>query len=494
MTHQESNPKTIVDVLFDEMRLLYKECSELRDYMKSLTVPTNEVNSLEKKRSELEDCMNLIRIHQELRNTTLQEVDFYSKFKQHFYKDKANKEARFVVANDFKDEEVLEGTELLNQYLIEENKDVIKKTDKDIENDLKKQFTIKNCLPVMELVPIQFASNARKYMPPGTIVTVTLTQKGERNFITVSNLGPRMELDEKSRLIDEGGRGKNTSMVRGMGLGFKQVKEILKMHKAWLDTAFEVEQSESDFLYEKSPYSMFNVKFTYLNGENEQSINTDYLQWNEEFWSDDMPIVIVHNMFTITYDLRKLCEDKLKSLRPADANDKDEWKLQIDELLMVIRRFDDTLRQCLYYLDRDKDELGDAIMGNPCQVNLYKVVDRSFKTLVETFYSHKNFQYDVQAHDFLKVVDAHSSFYSFVCGVFSLIFDRAPKNSFFELTYEGGRKNNQIIISCEQCDFKEIFNENKTEIIENRVSMYQDMIGEWDGCFIVQDHTLKMLF
>ncbi len=487
--------KTIVDVLFDEMHFLYKKCSDLREYMKSLSVPSKELNSLYKKIGELDDCMSLIRVHQELKNTSLQEVDFYSKFKKHFYKDKANKEVRFIVIDGLENEEDdLNDAELLKRYVIENNSSVADKLDKEEEEELKKQFTIKNCLPVMELVPIQFASNARKYMPPGTIVTVTLRKTEKRNFITVSNLGPRSEQDEMNKILEEGGRGKNTSIVRGMGLGLKQVKEILNMHRDWLDTAFDVDQNENDFLYENIHYSMFTVKFTYLNGENEQSINTDYLDWNEDFWNDDIPIVIVHNMFTVSYDLRKLCENKLISLKLSEDNDKEEWKLILEELRMVIRRFDDTLRQCLYkvYLEQNDDELVDAIMGNECSVSLHKVVYRTFESLVNTLYSNKNIDYDPQVNEALKSIDAHSCFYSFIYGVFSLILERAPKGSFFEITYEGGRKDNQITIKCEQCNFKGIFYESASELIKNRVHMYKDMLAEWNGAFIIQEHALKI--
>ena len=488
--------KTIVDVLFDEMHFLYKKCSDLKEYMKSLSVPLNELNSLYKKIGELDDCMSLIRVHQELKNTSLQEVDFYSKFKKHFYKDKANKDVRFVVIDGLENEEDdLNDAELLKRYVIKENSNVTEKLDKDVEEELKKQFTIKNCLPVMELVPIQFASNARKYMPPGTIVTVTLRKTAKRNFITVSNLGPRSEQDEMNKILEEGGRGKNTLTVRGMGLGLKQVKEILNMHRDWLDTTFGPPvQSENDFLYEKIHYSMFTVKFSYLNSENEQSINADYLDWNKDFWNDDMPIVIVHNMFTVSYDLRNLCEKKLMSLRLSEDNDKEEWKLAVDELRMVIRRFDDTLRQCLYkvYLEQNDDQLVDAIMGNECSVSLHKVVDRTFKSLLNTLYSNKNIDYDPQVNEALKSIDAHSCFYSFIYGILSLILDRAPKGSFFEITYDGGRKDNQIIVKCEQCDFKSIFSENASDLIRNRVHMYNDMLGEWNGAFIIQDHALKI--
>lgn len=490
--------KTIVDVLFDGMKSLYEECANVKEYMKELSVPSNELNSFQRKSSELDDCMSLIRVHQELKNSRLQEIDFYSKFKKHFYKDKANKEVRFIVINGLENEEdELDDNELLKRYIIADNKDIEEKPDKDIEEEKRKQFIIKNCLPVMELVPIQFASNARKYMPPGTIVTVTLRKTAKRNFITVSNLGPRSEQDEMNTILDEGGRGKNTSAVRGMGLGLKQVKEIMNMHKEWLDTAFSVSYSEENFNLENVPYSMFTVKFSFLNGENEQKINTEFLQWNESLWSNDMPIVIVHNMFTVAYDLRKLCEDKLMSLKLSEDNDKDEWKWNLAKLIMAIRRFDDILRQYLYkeYLNSD-DELLDDIMGNECSVSLHKVVDRTFKNLVDTFYSHKNIKYDIQVNQPLKSIKAHSCFYSFISGVFSLLLDSAPKNSFFEITYDGERNDNHITIICEDCDIRSIFNEKAetSELIQNRIAMYMEMISEWNGAFVIRDHALKIMF
>ena len=183
------------------------------------------------------------------------------------------------------------------------------------------------------------------------------------------------------------------------------------------------------------------------------------------------------------------------ALQLSEDNDRDEWKLLLSKLRLVITRFDDTLRQCLFkvYLDKNDDDLVDAILGYPCSVSMQKVVDGTFKNLIRTLYSYKNIQYDIQVNEALKRIDAHSCFYSFIYGVFSLILDSAPKNSFFEITYDGGRRDNQITVKCEQCNFKRVFDNNQSELIENRISMYKNMVSEWNGAFIVQNQSFKIL-
>jgi signal transduction histidine kinase len=73
-----------------------------------------------------------------------------------------------------------------------------------------------------------FLSNAAKYAPPGTTVTVTVEPYGNRSLLAVSDEGPGIPADERTRVFTRFYRSETeaTHRTRGAGIGLAVVKEF----------------------------------------------------------------------------------------------------------------------------------------------------------------------------------------------------------------------------------------------------------------------------
>jgi signal transduction histidine kinase len=73
-----------------------------------------------------------------------------------------------------------------------------------------------------------FLSNAAKYSPPGTTVTVSVEPYGARSLVAVSDQGPGIPADERTRVFTRFYRSETeaTHRTRGAGIGLAVVKEF----------------------------------------------------------------------------------------------------------------------------------------------------------------------------------------------------------------------------------------------------------------------------
>lgn len=73
-----------------------------------------------------------------------------------------------------------------------------------------------------------FLSNAAKYSPPGTTVTVTVEPYGARSLLAVSDEGPGIPAEERTRVFTRFYRSETeaTHRTRGAGIGLAVVKEF----------------------------------------------------------------------------------------------------------------------------------------------------------------------------------------------------------------------------------------------------------------------------
>ena len=76
--------------------------------------------------------------------------------------------------------------------------------------------------------------NAVKYSPPCEEVKVSLKQKGDQIFFTVTDLGIGINDQEKSRIFEKFYRvgSEETRKTKGTGLGLFIVKQVLDKHQA----------------------------------------------------------------------------------------------------------------------------------------------------------------------------------------------------------------------------------------------------------------------
>jgi len=71
-----------------------------------------------------------------------------------------------------------------------------------------------DAIQAFELVPFVILDNSIKYSPDEQPVYVRFEDKGNNNLIvTISSLGPTIELNEKDRLFDRGFRGINAKKI-----------------------------------------------------------------------------------------------------------------------------------------------------------------------------------------------------------------------------------------------------------------------------------------
>jgi len=73
-----------------------------------------------------------------------------------------------------------------------------------------------------------FLSNAAKYAPPDTTITVTVEPSGSRSLVAVSDQGPGIPADERTRVFTRFYRSETeaTHRTRGAGIGLAIVKEF----------------------------------------------------------------------------------------------------------------------------------------------------------------------------------------------------------------------------------------------------------------------------
>jgi signal transduction histidine kinase len=73
-----------------------------------------------------------------------------------------------------------------------------------------------------------FLSNAAKYAPPGTTITITVEPSGSRAMLAVSDEGPGIPADERTRVFTRFYRSETeaTHRTRGAGIGLAIVKEF----------------------------------------------------------------------------------------------------------------------------------------------------------------------------------------------------------------------------------------------------------------------------
>jgi len=80
----------------------------------------------------------------------------------------------------------------------------------------------------VERIVGNFLSNAAKYSPPGSTITVTVEPSGARALLAVSDEGPGIPADERTRVFTRFYRSETeaTHRTRGAGIGLAIVKEF----------------------------------------------------------------------------------------------------------------------------------------------------------------------------------------------------------------------------------------------------------------------------
>lgn len=464
----EKDNELMEQLLFRELAFFQAKCEEVRNHLtKLIRCNSTTPNEISDGLKELETIISNIDLHRHLDNCELTDVNFYSGFMSCFLSKRDREHVKFSF------QEGLDGpvqTDLSDQ-------------------DLRKILTIHNCLPLMNLVPFQLASNARKYSA-GSDISVKVIMTPTKVFIDVINQGPYIPSGELKAILTSGGRGTNAQKREkvGDGVGLKQIKKIMDLHRGWLDSTFYPSSSESHYSNGGIPYSTFTASLSFVNTITIQEEQVQQIEDMFSDWKNEVPHIVVHDMFGITTNLVKLSQG-LEKIRTSDKAYNRELTRCSEVLRLSSNRMSDVLRQYYFYIDKG----GDLIMGAPCTLKMQYTVQTTLNQLGKLFYGVKNIHIDPQCDQRLENRNLTSGAYSFFVGFFSLILDNVPNDSTIEVTYSGG-KYNQFIIQCDEIDFNGILNDESSVEIWNRIQLYQYMMEEWGWEFSIEGSSiLKMM-
>jgi signal transduction histidine kinase len=93
-----------------------------------------------------------------------------------------------------------------------------------------------NASPLIDSIFINLISNAIKYSPEGTSITITIEDDGKSKTVSVADEGEGIADRHKENIFDRFTR-KDKAGVKGTGLGLAIVKRIVDLHegKVWVD-------------------------------------------------------------------------------------------------------------------------------------------------------------------------------------------------------------------------------------------------------------------
>lgn len=449
----------ITPTIIESISILYSECENCLKHLnqQSFSYKENQENFSFCK-DKLEHYMQQIYVHINLKRTELTSINFYSEINSYFTNKNNHKKVEYHIQHHYEGE-----SELV--------------TDRTILN---KYFVIDNCLPIMRLVPMQLANNARKYMPEHSALKVELLTTTHRNYIKLINFGPSCRSYEIDSITCEGVRGSNADGVIGMGIGLSEVDNILSIHKEWLDTTFDIESDDKIVMINSKPHSKFSIEISYstINSNKEYKYCLDELE-------SKLPMMLIHNSMDITSNLLELCS---KTCRINEKNN-NLWKGSLYKLRHEVNRVQDVIKLCLY---TSNNKSIDNLLGNTCRVSLENIFNATLKNLCTYYF--KGIKYDIEGS--LKSVDIGSAIYVFIFGISSLILESINPNAVIEVTYE----LDQVVFQCDEpFNVQDIFDkksnkDNINTINFYRFEMYNSMIKAWNGEIEINNNKIIIKF
>lgn len=420
-----------IDVtLHNELSSLYNECIKLIDELEKnyaqRLISWDYINSNNNERTNIIELLKQItdqlEIHLKLDDTTITSVDFYTNFQMLFETGRYKKGVEYYIQEGYG------GTETMV-------------TDPEI---LRREFSINNCMNSMNLVPINLASNAMKYMLGDQHVKVALLKTPVRNIITITNLGPRNQEDNLEKLTEEGYRGHNSSNMAGMGLGLAQIKSIIGLHKTLLDASIDIAQGKDILaVIGDKEYTSFSVTITYLRSSAER-INTPAMT---EF-KNRIPLIIAHNMVDILANLF-VVTDRLPRLRfkENDKSVKNGYDRIINKFQLDLEKMQETIKMCLYVRNQYQTT---NLLGNICSIAIGTFFKREIKHLVTHKFPH--IPQPIISGD-SRNISTYSATYPALYGLCELILENSNDDTELEVEID----NACITITSYSLDFCTIF-------------------------------------
>jgi PAS domain S-box-containing protein len=95
---------------------------------------------------------------------------------------------------------------------------------------------------LFERIVKNLVSNAIKFSPVGSEVRVSVSRRGDRVTLTVSDQGMGIPLKDQARIFDSSFRAENAINIPGIGLGLKIVQEYVRLHNGTITFTSEEEK------------------------------------------------------------------------------------------------------------------------------------------------------------------------------------------------------------------------------------------------------------
>lgn len=420
----------IIEMIHIGMKRILEKCEE---YEKTLSSFNFSSLAYQKYKNTgltiIEECKSQLEIHMNLENTTLGEHNFYKVFKSLFENGSYNKGVDFYIKEIIDD---VEG----EKRLIED------------EKLLNKEFTINYCMPCMDLVPHQLASNAKKYCMSYQNVEILLVKDVQynTNTIYVSNIGPHCTDEEINKLVEEGVsgnsiRGNNAKDVAGMGIGLSEVKEIIKLHEDILETSFDISTDNKIIAtIEDKPYSIFTTIFSYST----KPSDTSRIKFPKSF-REKIPMILLHN----SVDIIATLIEATKRVNKIKYKGSDHLKDVTNMFLIEIEKFQDLTKFCLYLRNNFST---DNLLGNFCNINLGDNIKSLVKYICLNDYPNLVRNSTIEIRGETDTYEFYSCLYPCLYGFFDNILYQLESE--YKLLIE--IDEDSFTLTCEDFDFRDI--------------------------------------
>ena len=457
MTELEKN--TITDILTEKLAQLSEETSNCLKVLSTFKYKNNQY-LFDSWIKQLECCRSQIIVHKDLCRTDLIEVDFSKEIYSYFIDKKYRKKAVFYLCNENSGE----------------------KTQIEDQETLSRLFTLKYCMPVMQLVPMQLALNARKYMPIETNFDIRLSITEKRKYITFSNIGPQCDDEEINDITKEGTRGQNTKDYFGMGIGLSEVQTILDLHKEWLQTTFDI-NSDSEFtILNGNRHSVFSVCISFLR----QPSNSDIQPLVNDL-RNKIPTFLIHNAMDISNSLLDTCDNLIRILKTNENQNKDRLK-HVYGLRLSANILLKTVYECVYI--SNGNSITD-IIGKECSLNLKSVFVAITKELRKKYFAEMELDYMGILKAKYTNFQTFEGMRSFILSICELTMKSLRKDAKLEINFD----DNQIMMKCDDAGsftkFKVLINNN--EYLKKSYMMCMDFIDFFQGRILINNNNITIL-
>ena len=464
----------IIELIHQGMQTLNEKC---HSFEKSIS--NESINSVRYQEfynlgiTIIHQCCAQLEVHLGLDDVSLTNVNFYKEFRTPFLTGSYYKGVDFFV-KEIRDN--VEGEEVLL-------------TD---EEQLNREFTIHNCMSCMQLVPQQLAGNAKKYSISGQNVKVLLEKDldYDTNTIYVSNIGPHCTNSEINTIVEEGVsgnevRGANARDVAGMGIGLSEVKDIINLHEAILDTSFDISTNNKVVtVINEKEYSIFTTVISYLT-KPKAAVR---IPFSKKF-SARIPIILLHNSVDIIANLI----EATKVLKRIRYRGNEGFVSTVEQFQIEINKFQDLTKLCLFIRNNYKT---DNLLGNVCSIN----IGNKIKDLVANICRN---DYPDLLGDTIHIegesltIDVYSSIFPCLYGFFDYLLCQVSPLAAFDVIID----DYSVEIKCDDIKFKEIINAGKRETFRDddydnmRLKMYYS-IFERNGfdMHLLTPHKLEITY